>query len=68
MSEYTIRLARQTGGKAGKGHNKTSTVQVFQDSMIVKQFRFLTNDPESLKRATEKAKTFVQSKGQHGQQ
>lgn len=59
MKEYAIRLARPSGGKAGKGHNKTSTVQVFRGSCIVKSFRFNMNDRESLKAAMTNAATYV---------
>ena len=45
VGRYTIRLAKQTGGKAGKSHNKTSTIQVFYKrySLVVKSFRFDTD-------------------------
>ena len=45
-----------SGGKAGKGCNKTSSLQVRKDNMIVKQFRFTVNDPVSRKKAMDKAR------------
>lgn len=48
-----------SGGKAGKGHNKTSTVQVMDGNMLVKQFRFKVGDSESYRKAREKAKLFI---------
>lgn len=57
---HTIRLANPSGGKAGRGRNKTSTVQVFYGNLLVKQYRFLMSSPESLIHATEKAKAYVE--------
>jgi hypothetical protein len=58
--EYTIRLARPSGGKAGKGHNKTSTVQVWYDNcMVVKQIRFTVREHETKMNAIEKAISYV---------
>lgn len=51
---YTIRTP-DTGGKAGYGRNKTSTVQVLYDRTLEKQIRFTVGDKESLRRATLKA-------------
>ncbi len=65
MSEYRIKLANQTGGKAGRGRNKTSTVQVFCGSCIVKQFRFSMIDHESYKAAMMKAKHYIGKKHEH---
>ena len=48
-----------SGGKAGKGHNKTSTVQVRRNDGIVRQFRFTTDDKASMKAACAKAKAFA---------
>jgi hypothetical protein len=48
-----------SGGKAGKGNQKTSTIQVWKDNQIVKQFRFTINDNESRKAAVAKAKAFA---------
>jgi hypothetical protein len=48
-----------SGGKAGKGHQKTSTIQVRAGSVIVKQFRFVVADQGSRDRAIRKAKDYV---------
>lgn len=57
---YHIVTANSRGGKAGRGHAKTSTVQVREpmhgDSYLLKaQFRFTIGDDESLRQATLKA-------------
>ena len=64
-----IKLAKQTGGKAGKGCNKTSTIQVFYDEFsngnwfrFMKQFRFLVDSRESFDKALNKAKEFAKEK------
>ena len=56
-----IKVAKPTGGKAGKGHNKTSTVQILdmECSTILKQFRFYVKDTVSKLKAFKKAKAFV---------
>lgn len=59
LNGYTIKLAHQTGGKAGKGHNKTSTVQVIKDNFIIKQFRYTVDNPASFMRASKKAIDFA---------
>lgn len=60
---HTIRLARPTGGKAGKGNNLTSTLQVFREGghQILKAIRFNVADAESRKAAARKARAFVDS-------
>lgn len=54
---YSIHLPT-TGGKAGKGHNKTSTLQLRRDNgdtfIIVGQARFEVADPESRRKALSK--------------
>lgn len=61
--EYTIRLARPSGGNAGKGHNKTSTVQVWYDNcLVVKQIRFTVREHETKMNAIEKAIAYVAGK------
>lgn len=58
--KYTVKLAAQTGGKAGKGNNKTSTVQViYQDVMMTKQVRYKINDMLSMITAIEKAISYA---------
>lgn len=58
---YTITTARPTGGKAGKGCNKTSTVQVFGPggTTLEKQFRFKVGGTLSFDTAWQKAKDWV---------
>lgn len=41
---FTISLPSPTGGKAGKGLGKTSTIQVRRHDYIVKQFRYKVPD------------------------
>lgn len=57
-ADYEFVIPR-SGGKAGRGHNVTGSVQVRQDSMIVRQFRFKVRDQGSLDKAMEKARTYV---------
>jgi hypothetical protein len=52
------------GGKAGRGFNKTATVQVREwlqppNYLLKKQIRFKVDDPESLVRAVKKAQAFI---------
>lgn len=61
---YHIQIANPTGGKAGKGKNKTSTVQVIDDTdtdnaFLVHSFRFKVGDMESRIRAFDKAEKWV---------
>ncbi len=44
-----INYPKATGGKAGKGHNKTSTIRVLDTATncIVKQFRYKVNSGRS---------------------
>lgn len=60
MSGYSIHIPT-SGGKAGKGMNDTSTVQVRKDSMLKKQFRFKMCDPSSRQKAVEKANQWIAS-------
>lgn len=57
---YKIVLANQTGGKAGKGRNKTSSVRVIRNHgkyyEIIKIIRFKVNDEKSFERAYNTAK------------
>lgn len=58
--KYKVKLPLQSGGKAGKGHNKTSTIQVmYEDSMVVKQIRFIVRDHEGKMKAIRKAIEYV---------
>lgn len=58
VGPYELHLA-VSGGKAGKGKNITSTVQVRKSEMILKQFRFTSGDSESRKRVVKKAVDFI---------
>lgn len=49
----------KSGGKAGKGRNKTSTVQVRKDNMIVKQFRYSLAMPIHKTYAITRAEEFI---------
>jgi len=60
--QYEVRLAKQSGGKAGKGRNKTSTVQVLYRSCIVKLFRFDLDETGSFRKAWDKAKQYVKDR------
>ena len=63
---YTIKTANPTGGKAGKGKNKTSTIQVlkcsrdFSHYFIVRQFRFVVGSELSLRFAIAKAVQYAE--------
>lgn len=49
----------ESGGKAGKGHNKTSTIQLRRDGCIVKQFRFVVDSQTSRVSAMRAAKEYA---------
>lgn len=53
--KYTIKYARPSGGKAGKGHNETSTVQIIYLNFILKHIRFKVGNIDSKKEAVRKA-------------
>jgi len=64
---YHICDARPSGGKAGKGRNKTSTVQVLDDTdpdcaILLKSFRFNVGSSESHREAWDKARTYVRQR------
>lgn len=65
MNYYALKFARNTGGKAGKGRNKTSTVQVVQrvgeGYRVLKQFRFRVGDIASQRRAVDRAGAFIKA-------
>lgn len=48
-----------SGGKAGKGNNVTSTLQIRRDGCIVKQIRFVLTDPSGRSEAVRKAKDYI---------
>ena len=49
----------QSGGKAGFGHNRTSTIQVRRDNCVVKQIRFTVDSKESRSKAVVAAKIWA---------
>lgn len=54
--KYILRLSRNTGGKAGKGHNRTRSIQIwYLESYVVKHIRFKVGDYASYKAAMDKA-------------
>jgi len=63
INGYTIKLANRSGGKAGKGYNKTSTIQVMDDNnCIVKAFRYDVDSAESYFTALDKAKHYAKNR------
>ena len=48
-----------SGGKAGRGKNATSTIQVRRGNQIVKQFRFPMDDAAKRSEVIDRAKSFV---------
>ncbi len=58
---YSIHVPT-SGGKAGKGRNRTSTIQICKTDggrVIVKQIRFVLYEPDSRINAMQKAKDFI---------
>ncbi len=64
MRDCEIRTAKPSGGKAGKGKNKTSSVMVLCWGCIMKTYRFDVNDPGSKSRAMSKAQAYVRQRSQ----
>lgn len=58
LNGYEIHVPT-SGGKAGKGRAKTSTIQVRKDCMIVKVFRFTIDNASSRIAAMLSAKSFI---------
>lgn len=60
---YEICTANQRGGKAGRGRNKTTTLQVHEPSsggsLVKKQFRYTVGNEHSYGGALHKAKLWV---------
>jgi len=60
---YIIAESKPTGGKAGKGHNKSATIQVRECTnggfFLYKQFRYVFSDLQSKNGAIIKAMSFV---------
>lgn len=66
---FIIRNATLSGGKAGKGYNKTSTIQVREpigggDYLLKAQYRYTTGNQEQYTRAILKARNWVDSQEQ----
>lgn len=60
---HEIRLASKTGGRAGKGKNRTSTVQVwYLNCFVEKQYRFNVDSLESKEKAIFKALCYCMGK------
>ncbi len=59
FGKYKIKLANPTGGKAGKGCNVTSTIQVFYHDFVIKQVRYKVGDGESFEKAVSKVKRYI---------
>lgn len=59
---FEVCLADQAGGKAGRGKNITTTMQVFGPGghLILKSFRFNVGDAASRRNAVAKAKLFIE--------
>ena len=57
---YRVTLAQQVGDKAGRGHNKTSSVRVQEGvGRILKRWKFFVDDPVSKVKALKKARDWV---------
>ena len=55
INKCIIQPASNSGGKAGKGCNKTSTLSIMTNNLVIKQIRFKTKDTESYVNACRKA-------------
>lgn len=66
VGRYTIRHAKKTGGKAGKGNNKTSTIQVYfkRYYTVIKSFVYKVDDVFSLMTAVNKAEAFAKTENE----
>jgi len=49
------------GGKAGRGHNKTKTIQVYEGSCIIRQFKFRVGNVQSRAEAVLKAMEYIRN-------
>lgn len=61
---FLVRHAKSTGGKAGKGHNKTSSVQVVEKvdrnyCKVISTYRYVVGDRDSYSRALSRANRHV---------
>jgi hypothetical protein len=56
---FAFRVTK-SGGKAGKGHNKTSSYYVYHETLATgKYFSFTVNDRASMREAIRKAKIWI---------
>lgn len=58
LSGYDIHVPT-SGGKAGKGRNKTTSLQIRRGNAIAKQFTFVLADEASRSKVTAKAKKWI---------
>lgn len=61
VGEYRIEKANPTGGKAGKGHTQTSTIQIFNGQHMIKDFRYAVGNTKSYFEAVNKARAHANS-------
>lgn len=54
-TRYIVRKANPSGGKAGAGKNKTSTIQVLYNNVKIRQWRYNTSDYGSYLKAKKDA-------------
>ena len=61
---FVIKTAKPTGGKAGKGRNKTTTLMVFDpvEGLLLKLFRYTLNDLQSFYSARLKAYDYIEKR------
>lgn len=62
ISDFRIYVTT-SGGKAGKGLNKTASVQVRRDDCVMKSFRFVLAQEGSFKKAFAKAREYCAQEG-----
>ena len=58
---YKIKKCMPSGGKAGKGYNVTSTIQIFKEgeSIIEKHIRYKNREHGAISGAVQKAKKWI---------
>lgn len=63
MAEYRNYIIQAARPNSGKNPHKTSAIQVFEKgehaSMVLKRFRFTVDSDESLRRAIQRAKNYI---------
>lgn len=60
---YEIHLTT-SGGQAGRGHNRTASLQVRHNGMIVKTVRFVADDLADRAKATDKVRSWIAAEAQ----